>query len=129
MTAAATHRVFEAIQGLWPVTYANVREADPQGLLDIFEGADNTRDAYFEAVTANFEAVADGTCTLTEAAAYAGRDWADSLNGFDTDHRDECYYATGSQVCNCKKQQYADNRLWGQDLWEAIQQRINELND
>jgi len=129
MTATAhSHRVFEAIQGLWPVTFANVREADPAALLDIFEGADNTRDAYFEAVT-------DATLpeAAAQAAATAGWHWAEWLQGFDTDHGDECDQGPGayksSDWCNCKNQQYADNQQWGQDLWEAIQQRIDQLND
>ena len=126
MTAAPTHRVFEALQGLWPVTYANVREADPQGLLDIFEGAENTRDAYFEATF-------NAGRFWPEEAATAGRDWADSLQGFDPDHDDECENNSNankhSTDCGCKEQQWLDNQQWGQDLWEAIQQRINELND
>jgi len=127
-TATATHRVFEAIQGLWPVTFANVREADPAGLLDIFEGAENTRDAYFEAVTDYIQWVAGKVYTYPGAAVYAGRDWADSLQGFDTDHTDECYFSTGSHSCRCKEQQWFNNQQWGQELWEAIQQRIRELN-
>ncbi len=113
-TATKTHRVFDVIRGLYPVTFANVREADPQELLDIFSGSDSTRDAYFEAVA---------EYTLTEASFHAGCDWADSLRGFDTDH-DEC----NGKYCKCKEQQWADNQRWGSELWEAIQQRIRELN-
>jgi len=122
MTATAhSHRVFEAIQGLWPVTFANVREADPQGLLDIFEGSDSTRDAYFEAVTDNKP--------HENTTFNAGSDWADSLRGFDTDHDDECERETaGEWECHCKIDQYENNHQWGQELWEAIQQRIAELN-
>jgi hypothetical protein len=116
-TAAATHRVFEAIQGLWPVTFANVREADPAGLLDIFEGSDSTRDRYIEV-----------TAAVTETQM-AGHLWANDMSGFDTDHTDECYFSAGSMGCRCKERQYADNQQWGQDLWEAIQQRIDRLND
>jgi len=125
MTATAhSHRVFEAIQGLWPVTFANVREADPQGLLDIFEGSDSTRDRYIEALSLCWN--------LKSQNGKNGKWWASYLSAFDTDHRDECDQGPGayksSDPCNCKKQQYADNQQWGQELWEAIQQRIRELN-
>lgn len=117
----ATHRVFEAIQGLWPVTFANVREADPQHLLDIFEGAENTRDRYIEVTAA--------ANNITQA----GLDWANDLSGFDTDHDDECENNSNaykhSTDCDCKNQQYANNQQWGTEVYEAIQQRIRELND
>jgi hypothetical protein len=125
-TAAATktHRVFDAINGLYPVTFANVREADPAALLDIFEGSDSTRDAYFEATF-------NAGRFWPEVAATAGCDWADYLRGFDTDHDDECELleAAGEWDCHCKIDQYENNHQWGRDLWEAIQQRIQELND
>ena len=118
---AHSHRVFDAIRGLWPVTFDNVQEADPQALLDIFEGADNTRDAYFEAVATMIN------------AAQAGHRWAIEMSEFDTDHDDECDQGPGayksSDPCDCKERQYADNQQWGTDLWQAIQQRIQELND
>lgn len=124
-TATKTHRVFDAIQGLWPVTFANVREADPQGLLDIFEGSDSTRDRYFERVVdwkdwLNLSRFTD--------RGVAGNLWATYLSGFDTEHRDECCFSDGSQNCICKQQQYTDNQQWGTELFEAIQQRIQELN-
>ena len=117
-TATKTHRVFDVINGLYPVTFANVREADPAALLDIFEGSDSTRDLYFE-VTA---AVID--------MEMAGHIWANEMSGFNTAHTDECYFSNGTMAkgCRCKEQQWADNQHWGQDLWEAIQQRINVLN-
>jgi hypothetical protein len=127
-TATKTHRVFDVIKGLYPVTFANVREADPEGLLDIFEGSDSTRDAYFRAV-------ADYTLTeaATQAASTAGWHWADSLRGFDTDHDDDCNQGPGayksSDPCNCKKNQWTNNQRWGSELWDDIQQRIAELND
>lgn len=117
---AHSHRVFEVLQGLWPVTFDNVVEADPEGLLDIFEGSDSTRDRYFEAIAA--------ANNITQA----GHSWANKMSGFDTDHRDDCDQGTGayksSDWCNCKKQQWSDNQQWGQELWSAIQQRIQELN-
>lgn len=120
-TATATHRVFDALQGLWPVTFANVREADPEGLLDIFEGADNTRDAYFEQTS---------LATKNHTAIEAGELWADYLSDFDTDHEEECDNDYGHHTdCNCKNQQYENNRYWGWQLYEAIEQRIRELND
>lgn len=128
MTSTATHRVFEAIQGLWPVTLANVREADPQGLLDIFEGADNTRDAYFANVTSSL----NDNFTHAENAQRAGESWADWLSDFDTDHTRECDQGPGccksSDWCSCKKGQWLANEQWGQELYNDIQQRITELN-
>lgn len=120
-TATKTHRVFAALQGLWPVTFANVREADPAALLDIFSGNDSTRDAYFEVISyRNYD------------AASAGDHWACSLQYRDTDHEDECENNSNaykhSTDCNCKYQQWLSNQRWGQELYAAIQQRINELN-
>ena len=113
--ATATHRVFDALQGLYPVTFANVREADPEGLLDIFEGADNTRDAYFEhAIMGSYG-----------QARAAGHRWADYLKYFGTDHEDECQSPEG---CACKAGQWHNNQQWGTELYEAIEQRIDELN-
>ena len=115
-TATKTHRVFAALQGLWPVTFANVREADPAALLDIFEENIDTRDLYFEVTAA--------VINVTQA----GHRWANEMSGFDTEHTDECYFSTGSRVCRCKEQQWADNQQWGRKIWEDIQQRINALN-
>ena len=104
-TAAKTHRVFAALQGLWPVTFANVVEADPQELLDIFSGSDSTRDAYFEAVTDT-----NGNLPPYVNAQRAGWEWAQSLEGLGIDHTDACYFSDGSQYCKCKEQQWADNQ-------------------
>jgi hypothetical protein len=124
MTDTATahsHRVFEVIQGLWPVTFANVREADPEGLLDLFSGSDSTRDAYFEVILYR-----------SYNAASAGDHWACSLQYRDTDHEDECENNSNaykhSTDCSCKHHQWLSNQRWGQELYAAIQQRIQELN-
>ena len=126
MTVAATHRVFDVINGLYPVTFANVREADPAALLDIFEGSDSTRDLYFEQVIES-NSTADW---LKHSKGQEGNIWATTLGGFDTEHRDECYFSDGTMAkgCRCKEQQWADNQQWGEALYQDIQQRINELN-
>ena len=125
MTAAATktHRVFDVINGLYPVTFNNVREADPAALLDIFEENTDTRDLYFEAVTDT-----NGNLPPYVNAQRAGCEWAESLEGLGIDHTDECYFSDGSQGCRCKEHQWDDNRQWGTEVYLAIQQRINELN-
>lgn len=116
--ATATHRVFEAIQGLWPVTAANVREADPEALLDLFEGAENTRDLYFDEVISYMKP--------HDSADVAAELWADALAIYETDHDDDCDDAL---TCLCKQRQWQNNRDWGQELYGAIQQRIRQLND
>lgn len=123
-TATATHKVFAALQGLWPVTFANVREADPEGLLDIFEGAEGTRDQYLSVVIAH---------TRTQEPLWiqrntAGRLWAESLEGLGTDHTDACYRSDGWKQCRCKDEHYNLNHRWGTELFAAIQQRIEALN-
>ena len=125
MNSTATHRVFDALAGLYPVTFANVIEADPRGLLDIFEGADNTRDAYFDCLT------------RMDPFAYkpyaAGMLWADHLTGYFDGHDSDCdIIAPGnsgtSYGCVCRERHYNSNRIWGTELYEAIEQRIDELN-
>ena len=132
MTVAATHRVFDVINGLYPVTFANVREADPQHLLDIFEGADNTRDAYFDAVR-------------SQNPRTAGWEWADALSGYFGGHDSDCDHTavthqTTSRLngrvmathpvttCVCYARHRNDNQQWGEALYQDIQQRIRELN-
>jgi hypothetical protein len=121
-TATKTHRVFDVINGLYPVTFANVREADPAALLDIFEGSDSTRDCYLTEVCWT-------TIHKITNPRPPGDLWASYLSGFDTEHRDECYFSDSTMGCRCKEQQWADNQQWGTEVYEAIQQRIAELND
>lgn len=123
-TATKTHRVFDVINGLYPVTFHNVREADPAALLDIFEENTDTRDLYFEQVIKSNN-TADW---LKHSKGQEGNIWATTLSGFDTEHTDECYFSDGSQGCRCKEQQWTENQQWGRDLFKDIQQRIGELN-
>ncbi len=124
-TAIKTHRVFEAIQGLWPVTFANVREADPAALLDIFEGADNTRDAYFEMLTQQF----GGDCEGYDNPSYQAADeWADWL-AYSWGHDEDCDNITRHKTdCTCQQRQWYNNQVWGKELYQDIQYRIRELN-
>ena len=121
MNKPATHRIFDALQGLYPVTFANVREADPRGLLDIFEGSDSTRDRYLAEVCWS-------TIHNVSYPRPPGDLWAGYLSGFDTEHTDECYFSDGPQGCRCKERQWDENQQWGTEVYEAIKQRIRELN-
>jgi hypothetical protein len=132
-TATATHRVFDVINGLYPVTFANVREADPEGLLDIFEGAENTRDAYFDMLRQHYlyldnEDIAQyraGIHTFNNLADIAAEEWADWLAG-SWGHDEDCDCDRG---CTCQQRQWNNNQVWGKELYQIILQRIRELND
>lgn len=95
---AAKSRLFDALRGLYPVTFDNVREADPEGLLDIFEGSEYTPDHYFKAVR-------------SRDPRTAGQEWAKALSG--------CCDCNG-----CKKSRQQE----GRELYQDIEQRIRELN-